>query len=120
MFFCPRCCTPGFSSLAPLLKHVTLFHAHEPNFVADCTLGKGNEKCCRTFKSVCAFKHHVYRCHRDLVTGSKHSNGIDDDSNYARISCSVCAALHDNLTDLSRHYRQEWTHCEMCNSGVFQ
>ena len=82
-----------------------LYHAHEPNFRYSCNLEKDRQDCCKICKSATAYKLHVYREHRHLISVSNAS------PIQGEICCPTCGTTTvDSLLCLSAHYRM---HCEM-------
>ena len=81
-----------------------LYHAHEPNFRYSCNLEKDGQDCCKICKSATAYKLHVYREHRHLISVS---NALPI---QGEICCPTCGTTVDSLLCLSAHYRM---HCEM-------
>jgi len=110
MFTCSRCVNEAsFTDLRKLLTHITLCHAHEPNFYYSCTVRNGGQDCSKSCKSVAAYKLHVYREHRDLLSVSRESQ------TPGKICCPSCGTKLDSLLSLSAHYR---THCDMGHKVV--
>ena len=46
-------------SIANYLRHLRLFHVHQPNFNIKC----GIDECCRTYTNIGTFQNHVYARH---------------------------------------------------------
>lgn len=56
---CPLCGIHQSKDLSNLMRHISLFHADEPNFHIDCTL----QGCRRTFKNYHTYRNHIYAFH---------------------------------------------------------
>jgi hypothetical protein len=70
---CARYCTTRFSDISHMLSHLLCHHSHEPNFSVSCVLDSVGGKRCKTFKTLHAYKFHLYRVHQDLIRRSARS-----------------------------------------------
>ena len=91
MYFSVRDVARVFSD-APLLKYMTLFHAHEPNFSANCTIDNGTGKFTgpsSQLMHINYIKLHLYQVHRNFMICSKNKiqNQTDFQQNCAKILC---------------------------------
>lgn len=64
-------------NISDFLKHVRLFHAHQPNFFISCGIGG----CLRTFQNFSTFKNHVSDRHScELYETSTHQQRNPEES----------------------------------------
>ena len=77
---CPLCPAERTQNLrmtiSDYLKHLRLFHAHQPNFQICC----GLNGCQRTFKNFGTYKNHVSDRHRGEQLQDSATQGLDDES----------------------------------------
>jgi len=105
MFSCPRCGLIGFTGIRQVILHLASVHSSERNFQVVCNFSKGCGSCCSVFHSVASFRSHIYKYHKNLLSG------IQDDDCLIKteILCPVCSDALSSLRDVSSHYRE---HCE--------
>ena len=79
---CPLCPSvmQKLSNIKDYLKHIQLFHSHQPNFFITC----GIDGCMRTFKSMGSFRNHVSSRHSCTAfpdySSSVASTSLDNDA----------------------------------------
>ena len=77
-------------SIRDYLKHLQLFHAHQPTFKVTCGIGG----CCRSYTNIKTYSNHVYGVH-DLSTTSSSNftpsagSGGNDDRSLDPTECST-------------------------------
>ena len=109
LFSCDHC-GESVTTFTSFLKHVRLFHAHEPHFSVRCTLRSQDIDSCKTFQNVEVYRTHVYRNHHDCTNNDwniKVANGHIFD-----IVCPLCHQLIADYVALSKHYSLHCQHGE--------
>lgn len=111
MIHCPRCGDAVGRTVSALLNHISLKHAHEPDLRLSCTIpnDSGSQLCCKVFRSLAAYKAHLYRAHRSLL--SKSRPGLTSNMDF-KICCPVCLDKLDSLRSLTTHYNSH------CSDGI--
>ena len=61
-------------NLTELIKHIQLFHSHDPSFAITC----GLDGCMRSFRNFRVFRNHVYSFHRHNTSTNPNTNDADE------------------------------------------
>ena len=94
---CPLC-PPGRTAnlhlnLSRLLKHIELFHSHDPSFTITC----GLDGCLRTFCNFKVFRNHAYALHgANTISINQRGNESGEGSDYNEVSTEDSADRSEN------------------------
>ena len=107
LFSCERC-GDSVTTFTSFLKHIRLFHAHEPHFSVRCTLTSQDIDSCKTFQNLEVYRTRVYRNHHDCTNND--SNIKVANSHIFDIVCPLCHQLVADYVALSKHYSLHCLH----------
>lgn len=88
------------------LKHVQLFHSHQPNFIISCNVGG----CRRSYKTYSSLRNHIYEQHSQVSLPEVESNPdpssdgtslSDHDDDFTPHSDSHCVQQHSTVKQLA-------------------
>ena len=75
---CPLCSWFGGLSLKTVLRHVGRVHSHVANFHICC----GINGCPRTFRKFVSYRQHLYRHHRETLSGPTLAAAVSENDRY--------------------------------------
>ena len=78
-------------SIANYLRHLRLFHVHQPNFDIKCGIGG----CCRSYTNIGTFQNHVYAVH----DSSKDSSSVSLTNGNSAVITTVQNNDYDTEVD---------------------
>ncbi|CAF4017675.1 unnamed protein product [Adineta steineri] len=103
IFLCNICKTDrSFNKFPEYFRHITLYHANEPNFKLTCNL---SDSCGVMYKTFTAYKTHVHRYHKVLLNSSFEQRGNNDTDDINQLSflqpdtTADCSTIYDNNED---------------------
>lgn len=98
-FLCNFCTTNrSFSKFCNYFRHVTLYHANEPDFRLTCDIFNS---CGVTYKTFTSYKMHVHRHHKNLLNPvcQKPENSVINDMNTLTVEQSVSTLIYPDIVD---------------------
>ncbi|CAF1474991.1 unnamed protein product [Adineta steineri] len=103
IFLCNICKTDrSFNKFPEYFRHITLYHANEPNFKLTCNL---SDSCGVMYKTFTAYKTHIHRYHKSLLNSSFEQRGNNDTDDINQLSflqpdtTADCSTIYDNNED---------------------
>jgi uncharacterized C2H2 Zn-finger protein len=98
-FLCKICMTNrSFNKFPDYFRHITLYHANEPDFQLTCDI---SNSCGVMYKTFTSYKMHIHRHHKFLLNPpiQQQENNIINDIDKLSIQQLDSAAVHPATTD---------------------
>ena len=98
-FLCKFCITKrSFSKFCDYFRHVTLYHANEPDFRLTCDIFNS---CGVTYKTFASYKMHIHRHHKNLLNLAcqEPENSVINDTNTLTVQKSISTVIYPDVVE---------------------